>query len=130
VSIRCLADNALILLEPKPTETASGIQLVHMKGPGAREHRTAKVIAVGPGHHPGCKSCGGSRSTFIPTTLKPGDRIVVDALCGNKWNMDVSSVRQNERTDFDSMLGERGDYRVIREAEALCLVEDESQAAE
>jgi co-chaperonin GroES (HSP10) len=128
--LRVIQDNVLVLLEPKPTETVSGIQLVHMKGPGAREHRTAKVIAVGPGHHPGCKACGGVKPTFIPTTLKPGDRIVVDALCGNKWNMDVSSVRQNERTDFDSMLGERGDWRVIREGEALAVLEDEARAAE
>jgi co-chaperonin GroES (HSP10) len=125
-----LSDNVLVLLEPKPKETASGIQLVHMKGPGAREHRTAKVIAVGPGHHPGCKSCGGLKSAFIPTTLKPGDRIVVDAQCGDKWAFDVSAVRQNEGAEFGELSGERGDYRVIREAEALCLVTDEAQAAE
>jgi hypothetical protein len=39
-------------------------------------------------------------------------------------------VRQNERAEFDKMLGERGDYRVIREAEALCILEDEARAAE
>lgn len=128
--IKLLQDNVLVLLEPKPTETASGIQLVNIKGPGAREHRTAKVIAVGPGHYPGCKACGGTRGNFIPTTLQPGDRVIVDAQCGSKWDLDVSSVRHNDRADFDELLGERGEHRVIREAEALGILEDEAQAAE
>ena len=130
MTIRMLSDNALIRLDPPPSETASGIQLVHTRAPGVREHREAVVIAVGPGHHPGCKSCGGQKPTFIPTTLRPGDRIVVDATAGNKWDWDVSSIRHNEKADFDSMLGERADFRVIREAEAHCILEDEAKAAE
>ena len=128
--IRMLEDNVLIVLEPAPTETASGIAMVHTRAPGAKEHRTARVLSVGPGHHPGCKSCGGQRSTFIPTTLAPGDRVLVTATCGHKYDFDVSSVRQNLGAEFDSMLGERGDHRVIREAEALAVLEDEQVAAE
>ena len=122
--IRMVADNVLIVLEPTPTETASGIAMVHTRAPGAKEHRTARVLSVGPGHHPGCKSCGGQRSAFIPTTLAAGDRVLVTATCGHKYDFDVSSVRQNLGAEFDSMLGERGDHRVIREAEALALLED------
>ena len=127
--IRMLSDNVLILLEPMPKETASGIALPNHKA-RTNEHRMARVLSVGPGYQPGCKSCGGTKATFIPTTLVAGDRIIVDALAGNKWDFDVSSVRQNERAEFDALFGERGDYRVIREAECLGVVEDEAKAAE
>lgn len=130
VTIRMLSDNVLIRIEPPPDTTASGIAIVHTRAPGVREHREAVVIAVGPGHYPGCKSCGGAKPTFIPTTLRAGDRIVVDAMAGNKWDWDVSTVRHNEKAEFDSMLGERGDYRVIRESEAHCVLDDEAKAAE
>jgi len=128
--LRMLSDNCLIALEPPPNETASGIAIVHSRAPGAKEHRTARVLSVGPGHYPGCKSCGGERGTFVPTSLVAGDRIMVDAMCGNRYDFDVSAVRQNERAEFDAMLGERGEFRVIREAEALCVVAEEAQAAE
>lgn len=128
--IRMISDNVLIVLEPEAQVTKSGIAIVHTRSPGAREHRTARVLAVGPGHYPGCKHCGGARDAFIPTTLVAGDRIIVDATCGNKWDFDVSSVRQNDHPEFDSMLGERGNFRVIRESEALGILENESVAAE
>jgi len=128
--MRMLSDNVLVVLEPPPKETKSGIAIVHTRAPGAREHRTARVLAVGPGHYSGCKSCGGERTHLIPTELKPGDRIVVDAMCGNKWDFDVSSVRSNPNPQFDSMLGERGDFRVIREAEALAVLEEEIRHVE
>jgi len=124
--LRMLSDNVLIVLEPPPKETKSGIAIVHNRPAGAREHRTARVLAVGPGHYSGCKSCGGERTHLIPTELKPGDRVVVDAMCGNKWDFDVSSVRSNPNPQFDSMLGERGDFRVIREAEALAVITEET----
>ncbi len=127
--LRMLADNVLISLEPPPSETASGIAIVHTRAPGAKEHRTARVLSVGPGHYPGCKSCGGVKRAFIPTSLVAGDRIMVDATCGQSWSFDVSSVRQNERTEFDAMLGERGNYRVIREAEALAVIAEEQAVA-
>lgn len=127
--IRMLSDNVLIRLDPPPSETASGIALVHTRAPGAKEHREAVVYAVGPGHYPGCKSCGGAKPVFIPTTLVAGDRVIVDAVAGNRWDLDVSALRQNEKADFDSLLGERADWRVIREEEALCVV-TEAQAAE
>ena len=130
MSVRMTQDNCLIVLEPAPTETASGIAMVHTRAPGAKEHRTARVLSVGPGHHPGCKSCGGQRSAFIPTTLVAGDRILVSATCGHKWDMDVSAVRQNEHSDFDNILGERGEFRIIREAEAHAVLTDEQVAAE
>ena len=125
-----LADNALIRLDPPPSETASGIAIVHTRAPGVREHREAIVIAVGPGHHPGCKSCGGQKPTFIPTTLKPGDRIVVDATAGQRWDFDVSATRSRDATEFDAFDGDRAQWRVIREAEAHCVIESDAQAAE
>ena len=128
--IRMVQDNVLVRLEPPPSETASGIAIVHTRAAGARENRAALVLAVGPGHHHGCKSCGGPRGTFIPTTLVAGDRILVDATAGQRYALDVSAVRTRPATEFDEMLGERGDYRVIRESEALAVLESEAQAAE
>lgn len=130
MTVRMLSDNILVRLEPPPSETASGIALVHTRAPGVKEHRDAVVIAAGPGHHPGCKSCGGQKPAFIPMTLRPGDRIVVEATAGHRYEWDVSGIRHNEKADFDSMLGERGDYRVIRIDEALAVYEDEAKAAE
>ena len=128
--IRMLADNVLLALEPPPSETKSGLSIVHTRAPGGREHRTARVLSVGPGHYPGCKSCGGVKHAFIPTTLVAGDRVIVDAMCGNKWDFDVSATRQNDHPEFDSVLGERGEFRVIREAEALGILDEEAAAAE
>lgn len=130
MTLRMVSDNVLIRMEPEPTETASGIALVHTRAPGAKEHRTALVLAVGPGHYDGCKACGGPRGHFIPTTLVAGDRIVIDAVAGSKWDLDVSAVRTRPTTEFEELLGERGDYRVIRESEALGVLEEEAQAAE
>lgn len=125
-----LSDNILIRIEPPPSETASGIAIVHTRAPGVREHREAVVIAVGPGHYPGCKSCGGAKPTFIPTTLRAGDRIVVDAMAGQSYDFDVSAVRSREKTEFDELGGERALFRVIREGEALAVLSEDAQAAE
>lgn len=124
--LRCYSDNVLIELEPLATETTSGLALVHTRAPGAREHRFARVIASGPGHKRPC--CG----AFVPNETKPGDRVVVDALAGDrmKYDFDVSAPRQNKQGDITSLLGERGCYRVVREEEILAIFEPEAQAAE
>lgn len=129
VTLRMVQDNVLILMDPPESKTASGLHIVHTRAPGAREHRTATVYAVGSGHHDGCKACGGPRGAFIPTQLKPGDRIIVDAVAGQKYDLDVSAVRTRPKTEFEEIAGQRGDWRVIRESEALCVIEEE-QAAE
>lgn len=124
--IRPYADNVLLKVEPLATTTESGLALVHTRAPGAREHRFARVLATGPGYKRPC--CG----AFIPNTVKPGDRVVVDALCGDKmkWDFDVSAPRQNGAPEMDHLLGERGAWRLVREEEILAIVEEDAQAAE
>lgn len=121
--MRCYADNVLIEIEPLETVSASGLALVHTRAPGAREHRFARVIASGPGYKRPC--CG----AFVPNETRPGDRVIVDALAGQKWDMDISKPRQGIG-DLDHLLGERGAFRVVREDEVLAIVEDEAVAAE
>lgn len=122
--LRMLSDNVLIALEPPPKETASGIALVQSRKAGAREHRTARVLAVGPGHYSGCKACGGERKHFIPTELKAGDRVVVDAMCGQNYALDLSAPRHHSQpNELGSFGGERGEYRIIREGEVLAVLD-------
>lgn len=119
LNVRCYADNVLIELEPLETTTASGLAMVHTRAPGAREHRFARVVASGPGHKKKC--CG----AFVPNETKPGDRVLVDALAGDKmkWDFDISAPRQNNHGDMDHLLGERGAWRMVREEEILAIVE-------
>lgn len=129
--IRAYADNVIIRLEEQAKETRSGIAIVRSGKPGTRGHRTAIVVAVGPGHYVGCRSCGGERGHFEPTSVRVGERVVVDELAGDKmkWDWDNSAVRQNENPEMDSLLGERGEYRIVREAEILAVVEAGAEIA-
>ena len=123
--IRPCKDNVLLELEPLPTQTASGLVMVHTRAPGAREHRTARVIASGPGYRREC--CG----RFVENTVKPGDRVIVDALCGDKmkWDFDVSAPRQSGAPEMDHLLGERGTFRMVRESEILGIIEEDARVA-
>jgi len=119
-----------IVLEPEPTETKSGIAMVHQRGPGARGSRTARVVASGPGYF-GRSTYLNPAGLFHPNALKPGDRIIVDALAGNTWDWDVSAPRNNgpdTALPYFATLGltgERFEARVIRESEALAVLTDE-----
>ncbi len=132
---RPLADNVLIILEPEPTETRSGLAMVRTKGPGARGSRTARVIASGPGYF-GRSTYLEPAGVFHPNELKPGDRILVDALAGNTWDWDVSAPRNNGvDTSLPyfaglSLTGERVEARVIRESEALAVLADDAVVGE
>lgn len=126
MNIRPLADNVVVRMEDPPKETASGIHIVHNRKAGAREHRTAVVLAVGPGHYDGCKACGGVRSHFTPTTVKVGDRVVLDAMAGQNYDLDVSVTRRNLAPQFQELLGERGEFRIVREGEIHAVLEDEA----
>ena len=123
--IKPYGDNVLVRLEPLPTVSESGLALVHTRAPGAREHRTAVVLASGPGYFT-------RLGALVPNTVKPGDRVVVDAMAGDrvKWDMDLSAPRQNAIPEMDHLLGERGAFRVVRESEILAVVQEEAVAAE
>jgi co-chaperonin GroES (HSP10) len=135
--IRPLKDNVIIALEPKPTQTASGIQLVHdMKKVKARESRTAIVLASGPGYYRPRPALLGARvyheagSAFVPNETRAGDRVIVDALAGQNYDFDLSIPRTNVSPEFQELVGERGEFRIVREQEILGIIETESAAAE
>lgn len=120
-----IADNVLIALEPLDKQTASGIHVVRQSGPGAKEHRTARVIASGPGYKRPC--CG----AFIPNETRDGDRVIVDALAGDvlNYDWDVSEPRRNKIGGFEAVGELTGELRIVRESEILAVFE-RAEAAE
>lgn len=132
--IRMTSDNVLIQLEEPPAQTASGIHVVHDRKAGARETRTARVLASGPGHYGQIRKRLGDETytvdgPFIPNETKAGDRVLVDAMAGQNYDFDVSVPRHNKAESFLEWFGEKGEFRICREAEILCAL-DEEQAAE
>lgn len=111
-------DNVIIVMDDPPTQTESGIHLARLTGKGgtARGARTALVLAVGPGHFT-------NMGVRVATTLQPGDRVVVDALCGQNYDLDLSAPRHNKSPEFQEICGRKGEFRIIREAEVLCVVD-------
>ncbi len=141
---RMLQDNVLLRLEERETASPGGI--IHpgftyktsANDPTAKKDRDprikatgvrwARVLATGPGHYEGCKKCGCERKTFIPTTLRVGDRVLVGELSGHDYSLDVKGLRQRDRTEkFDQLDEETGELRIIRESEAM-LIDREDEA--
>jgi co-chaperonin GroES (HSP10) len=122
--IRPYADNVVIELEPLATVSESGLAMVHTRAPGAREHRTARVLASGPGYFT-------RLGALVPNSVREGDRVIVDALAGDrmKYDFDISAPRQNKQPELDHLLGERGAFRVVREQEILAVLEAETALA-
>ena len=123
MTVRAYQDNCIIVLDPIETETASGLAVVHTRKPGAREQRTARVIASGPGYHT-------KLGALVPNTVKAGDRVMVDAVAGQNYDMDLTVPRHNKSPGFEELFGDRGEFRIVREQEILAVFEDDAQAAE
>jgi co-chaperonin GroES (HSP10) len=127
--LRMTSDNVLIQLEPLETQTKSGIFLPDLAKGSRRqgtELRKATVLAIGPGHNPGCKKCGGQKSTFIPTSLKPGDKVLVPALAGEDYILDVSAPRHYQNApEFKNFDEHEGELRIVREEQIVCAFEAE-----
>lgn len=120
MTFRPYADNVLIVLEPEPTETKSGLAMVRLRGPGARYSRTARVVATGPGYF------DERLQRFIPNQIQAGERVIVDALAGQDYSLDLTVPRHNKGIEFQELLGERGQFRVVREQEILAVISDEA----
>jgi co-chaperonin GroES (HSP10) len=129
-------DNVLIAFEPLEEVTQGGVIIPGFeyvsdgKHKGAKQSRHtlsrwAKVLSVGPGHHPGCKKCGGVKKAFIPTQLKVGDRVLVPANTGEDYTLDVSAPRHHtQEHKFNAFEGyENAELRIIREGQALAVEE-------
>ena len=125
MTFRAYADNVVIQLLPRESQTASGLALVHSGKNGAREHRQAKVIASGPGYrHPVKGRCGGTHGgVFVPNEVKPGDIVLVDAHAGQNYDLDLTVPRHNKSAEFQELFGENAEFRIVREQEILGVVE-------
>ena len=128
--MRAYADNVVLAFEPRETETKSGLSIVHSGKSGAREHRIARVVQSGPGYwtRMGNRDARGMyatgwRDVFVPNTVKPGERVIVDALAGQDYAMDLSVPRHNKSQQFQELFGDRGEFRIVREEEILGVVE-------
>lgn len=109
--IRPTQDNVLIQFLPPPKLAPGGIIFLPDTAKPEQTLR-AEVVAVGPGYY---RDSGHGR--FIPTTLQPGEVVLVDRQAGQDYTLDVSAPRQNARgSDW-------GDYRMVREEEVLAVVE-------
>lgn len=124
MTFRAYQDNVVIVLEDQPSETASGLAIVHTRAAGAREHRTARVVESGPGYYT-------RLGAFIPNTVRAGERVVVDAMAGQNYAFDLTVPRHNKSTEFQELFGDRGQFRIVREAEILAVLDgDVAVAAE
>jgi len=131
--VRAYADNVIIVFEPPPDKSRSGLVDVVTKVKN-RGVRTARVIASGPGHYLAVKRKGSHTlceftedGGFIPNETKPGDRVVVDAIDGQDYALDVSIPRHNKNADFQELLGERGQFRVVREESIMLIIPDDAR---
>lgn len=120
MTIRAYADNVILVLEPEPTKTKSGLSMVHLRGPSARFTRTARVVSSGPGYW------DERRLKFIPNEVVAGERVVIDALAGQNYDMDLTAPRHNKPTEFQELCGEKGEFRVVRQDEILAVINDEA----
>jgi chaperonin GroES len=113
--IRFVEDNVLVKLEPL-NEKRGVLEVVRNRQ--NVEQRWARVIACGPGHYtePSFQSPRGAQ---VPLEVLEGDMVLVTSQSGHDYKLDLSVPRQNEKTDFEEMFGEYGEYRVIRGEEAL-----------
>lgn len=116
--IRAYADNVILRLDPPVTETKSGLYMPDTKN----QHRFATVIDSGPGYHT-------AHGAFVPNDVRPGDRVIVDRLAGQNYSLDFSIPRHNKSTEFGELFGDSGEFRIVREQEIHCVVE-EAMAAE
>jgi len=114
--IRAIQDNVVIrFLPPKKVSDGGCIFLPDTAKP--EKTLKAEVIAVGPGHYR-----DNGHGHFVPTTLKPGEIVLVDRQAGQDYCLDVNVPRQNKAADWAD---KNGNFRVVREEEVLAVLEDE-----
>ena len=126
--IRPYHDNVVLRLDPLATETASGIAIVQPTRSTAHSWRTARVAAVGPGHYQQAKvgADGTIDSLFLPTTVQPGDRVLIDSRAGQDYTWNTTAPRHNKASVFEDLLGEAGEFRIVREAEILAVCDPDA----
>ncbi len=123
MTFRAYADNVVIEIEPLEQQTASGLSIVHGSKKGARDFRRARVVASGPGYWKLFGTATRSNRVFIPNETRVGDTVIVDALAGQDYAMDLSVPRHNKSAEFQELFGDRGEFRIVREEEILGILE-------
>lgn len=130
--IRPYADNVLLEFEAPPAQTASGLHIPQTKAKRG-EHRIARVVSVGPGHYRrtnmgeahSSQGLADAHYVFVPTEVKAGERVIVDAFAGQDYSLDVDVPRHNKGADFGDDVRE---FRIVREDEILGVIEpDEAE---
>lgn len=115
MSIRAYADNVIIKMHEIPQQTESGLAVVQHNA-DRKGHRKATVLASGPGFV--------SRlGALIVNETKPGDVVLVDALAGQNYDLDLTVPRHNKSSEFQELFGVRGEFRIVREQEILGVIE-------
>ena len=124
-------DNVLIVLEPLETVSPGGLTIVPGNPKRMRGSRTARVIASGPGYwytrrqRIGDRQFSAPTEVFVPNETKPGDRVIVDADHGQDYKLDLEIPRHNLSTEFQELLGERAEFRMVRESGEILAILDE-----
>ena len=108
--IRPLRD--LLLIKPDKTPGMVGLlQMPDIGFSGNKSWSVCEVLAAGPGFHPmihdGPKK-GRYRSRFVPTTAKPGDKVVVEAygehVAGDEITVDGETLTLIRERDIVGIL--------------------------
>ena len=116
-SIRAHQDNVILRLAPAPS-LSSVIVMTDRKA----KHRKAKVLVSGSGYVT-------RNGAFVENTVREGQEVVVDALCGQNYDLDFTLPRANKGAEFQELFGQEGDYRIVRQDEVLAVVEREDEGA-
>ena len=78
MNLRPILDRIIIKTQDPEQSTAGGIIIANAKNEGIVE---AEVLAVGPGTYD-------KKDNFVVPEVKPGDRILVNNMAGQKFNHD------------------------------------------
>jgi co-chaperonin GroES (HSP10) len=108
---RILQDHVILRFPDLPKTSAGGISL-EAKQFYERTTRDATVVAVGPGTWVRRRNqeTRKVRYVFQPTELRPGDRVLVDAM----------HTQTGLLSEWD---GERGDFRRVRESDVAAVLD-------
>ncbi|MEI9950810.1 MAG: co-chaperone GroES family protein [Pseudomonadota bacterium] len=115
--IRAVQDNVIVRFLPEPGQTKSGLFLPKTAQVSRTGVKRAVVLAVGPGYYRDSGHGG-----FIPTTLKVGEVVLVDALAGQDYRFDLNVPRHNKSVEWAD---EQDGFRAVREDEVLAVIESE-----
>ncbi len=117
---RAYQDNVVIAMEPVEDRLKDGTVVLVNAEASRRGTRTARVLASGPGY----RNRGGH---FVENSVKVGDRVLVNALAGQNYALDLSVPRHNKSSEFQALMGDKGEFRICREEEILGVLDNSEE---